>query len=625
MDKQKKLLQQGDEPIVKTLIVSAESIEEAMIEAENRFKCDRENLKVHTIKSPCSKFWGLIKIKGEYRIEYIIPRQKKKIKKSGIDGHVVIISGKVKVKDPIGEGRYASIIVDDPNTEIYVNSVKVDGVSIVTEKDSIELRPKVIRPSTSIKVSISEDKMEATLTIEKIPGREYFVEDSKRATSIFVRSGFKELATENVSLQQCLYELEKANVDLRLVDINAIKNLVNSPNGGSSIVAEGIYPIDGLNSKVKYLFNNSSYLNPEFDTDKKINFFDHTIIPTVNIGEVLAIKLMPATPGRDGRTVTGETIKAKDGKEIELKAGKGAALLENGMKVVATSPGTPVLENGIISVVPILEIPGDVCAATGNIKYDGDIVIHGNIMDNMSVIAGCNITVFGNVFNANVTARGNVEVWGNVIGSKISAGTSVTNYLCVLPKIEQILSAIKENCNLNDRLESFIKKIEDLFPLLSDSEAETLNKIIREIYSALISFKMSAKWSPEQTKALFDELSEYSNEIKKTYGRLANVKVKYLQKSVVQANGNVIITGRGSYISNIFARNAILFKNLSSLVLGGILVAGKSIKMGIAGSPAGITTYCRVLDKSGKIFAACYYNTILNTNDKLTVIKSNNE
>jgi uncharacterized protein (DUF342 family) len=611
--------------INKTLIIRADNAERAIIEAEKRIKCDRKQLKVHTIKSSYSKLWGLIRKQGEYRIEYISSDRNKEPSELDANGYVEVVSGKAIIKDPVGEGKYATVIVDDPNIEVYINNIEVAGVAVVTEKDLVEFRPKIIRPYTNISASISEDKMQATLVIEKVPGKEFFVKNSKRSNNVFICSDYKELAPEDDNtLHQCIDVLKNVNVDLRLIDINAIEKLINTSCGGSSIVAEGIYPVDGLNSKVKYLFHNSSYHNPEFDTDKKVNLLDHTIIPTVSVGDVLAIKLMPATPGRDGMTVTGEVIKAKDGKDIELKAGKGAALLENGMKVVATISGKPVLDDGTISVMPVLEILQDVCAVTGNIKYDGDIVIRGNIMDNMSVVAGCNITVFGNIFNASVSAKGNVEVWGSVIGSKISAGTSVVNYLCVLPKIEQILSAIKGNSSLNTEIENFIKEIENLFPLLSESEAETLNKITRKIHTALSSFKMSAKWSDEQAKELYDELCVYSNEIKQTHGRQANIKLKYVQKSAIQANGNIIITDRGSYLTNMIAKNAIIFNKLSSSVLGGVLVAGKSIKMGVVGSPAGITTYCRVLDKGGKINAAHYYNnTIININDNLKVIKSN--
>ena len=47
---------------------------------------------------------------------------------------------------------------------------------------------------------------------------------------------------------------------------------------------------------------------------------DHTIIPTVKAGDVLAEKLISAIPGKNGSTVTGESIKARPAKELVFKA-----------------------------------------------------------------------------------------------------------------------------------------------------------------------------------------------------------------------------------------------------------------------------------------------------------------
>jgi len=66
------------------------------------------------------------------------------------------------------------------------------------------------------------------------------------------------------------------------------------------------------------------------------------------------------------------------------------------------------------------------------------------------------------------------------------------------------------------------------------------------------------------------------------------------------------------------------FKKHPALYVEVYLIARKCIKMGIVGAPSGVSTYCRVLDKDGKIDAVYYYNnTVLNINDKITVIESN--
>lgn len=96
-----------------------------------------------------------------------------------------------------------------------------------------------------------------------------------------------------------------------------------------------------------------------------------------------------------------------------------------------------------------------------------------------------------------------------------------------------------------------------------------------------------------------------------------NITLRYCENSMIFASGSVIITGRGSYQSNIVAKNRIIFKDPTSVVLGGMLVAGKGIKAGIVGSSMGVSTYCKVVDANGKFDVVyCYPGTILNINNK---------
>lgn len=50
---------------------------------------------------------------------------------------------------------------------MYINGIKQQGSLIITEKDFIEFKPKIIQPVSKIFVEISEDKMQAILNINK--------------------------------------------------------------------------------------------------------------------------------------------------------------------------------------------------------------------------------------------------------------------------------------------------------------------------------------------------------------------------------------------------------------------------------------------------------------------------
>jgi uncharacterized protein (DUF342 family) len=220
-----------------------------------------------------------------------------KNKDSCVDGYIEIVSGKAMVADPVGDGYYAAIDPANPNVDIYLNGNKINSVSVVTQKDTIELRPVVREAVTEVNAQLSRDKMKAILTVTKTPGKQYYLEDAPKTRLLKVSLGCKETPAPDVTMEQCIQELEKIKVALKFIDKNAIKKLLEQPDGGSAVVAEGIYPIDGRASRVKYLFESNKIRNPAFETDDKVDLLDHTILPTVEVGQVLAVKEILAIPG----------------------------------------------------------------------------------------------------------------------------------------------------------------------------------------------------------------------------------------------------------------------------------------------------------------------------------------
>lgn len=560
------------------------------------------------------------------------------------DGNIEVVSGRAMVSNPMGDGRYASINPCDPNIDVYVNGDKIKDITIVTEKDCIELTTRADEEGvTGIRVEILDDGMKAVLTIDKSPGRQYYVKDAPKTSLLHVSSGYREVPAPDVTLAQCLNELKKAGVDLKLVDGKAVNMLVGQRYGGSVIAAEGRPPVDGHDSVIEYLFQEDKFRNPDFDTDKKVDLLDHTIMPTVKVGEVLAKKVSFAMPGRDGQTLTGKTIKARQGEDTPFKAGEGAMLLDNGTRVVAVSSGRPMFKNGVVVVVPLLVIPRNVDPGTGNIYFDGDIRIKGSVMDNMKVVAEGDITVLGNVLQASLFAGGNISIVGNVISSRVYAGGGVANSLCILPKIKEIYSIIRadfydtnsEIClsgykkmrrsfpdTFGERikkLETLTKDIKAMLNLIPDQEAEQVVGMLEGLDR--VYRKGGIDVSAKQIGRLNEELQGYLQSMRDLGRGEADLRFGYAQNSLVQAYGDVLITGRGTYQTNMIAKGSIGFVKSSSVVRGGMLIAGKRIDMGVVGTSSGIRTYCKVLEQNGKINAARFFaNTVIDINNKKQVI-----
>ena len=627
--------------------ISAYSEEDALDKALQVFRCERERINVVPIKSPTSRFWGLIKRQGVYRVSMIINKEEKESEKTdNQDGRIEISQGKIKIIDPTGTGRYPSLVVDNDGVEVYINGERIIGTSFVRESDWVEIRSKVIQPSTEVEVEITRDKMQAILRIKRKPGKKYFVKDTKPRNRIFIRTGYHEIPPSLPSFEECINRLIDAGVLMDLIDMEAIKQLLDTGSEEGMIVAQGHKPIHGVDSEIQYLFSRTSYRNPALNDKGRVDLLDHTIIPTVKVGDILAIRSLPAIPGRDGITVTGKRIKARPGKEKPLIAGKGTILLDDS-KIVATMDGRPHLERGVVSVIPVLIIPKDVDISTGNISFDGDVIVKGNVIQGTKVTAEGDITIYGGIYDSSVYGKGDIRVYGNIVRSKVVSGGDIIAHIIILPELKKVLDLLddlhnrvmKLGMNRNgvsiekfvfrslqktDVIKQFVRNGKKILPVLDDDGRTEFSKILGMINNSLIGLNVYKINSGKRLREIANIIRDYIDNINHINSRQGDVIFTYSQNSDIQSSGNVICVGKGCYQCNLIAKDSIIFKRANSITRGGVLVAGKKIRAGTLGSSMGITTYCRVLDVNGTINALHYYeNTILNMNGNLSTIKVN--
>lgn len=621
------------------MLIKADNEEEAALIVQKRYNYPVNYIKIKVVKEPSKVMGGLFKIKGKYKAIIQIPLKKPVIEKADTsykNGCVKIKDGFLSVFDPIDDGRYPSIIAKDPNIKVYINNEKREGSLVVTSKDKVKFKFINIEPILNISVEILNHKMAAILTIEKQSGKEFFLEDAKKDISIKIRSGFKEIKPKDISIDDCIQKIKAAGVKSDFIDTKAIGELLSLDTGGSMIVAKGVKPIEGEGPKIKYFFDH----RPQSISDLIIDTeFDLKSEPIVQIGDVLAIKRAPATQGIYGYNIVGELIKPKEIKDIPLQPGEGATILDNGTKAIATVSGRPMVANGAINVIPLLIIPGDLNKTTGDIDFDGDIIIKGNIMDNMKVFAEGDLKVFGSVYNSKIVTNGNIDILGRVIGGKLRAGIGLVEYYCVAAQMKLICKAIKELLDyietsdkadnigfqrllISDRalIVKCSKKVDRVLHLLEDADSKKIIELLKQIKSLIIRFSKLYKNDISRVQSVYEKLMEYVDSINLQFSKDVRISLDYAQTSTIEACGSIIIKGSGSYISNLFAKDRIIYEKLSSNAKGGLLIAGKSIKAGTLGSKTGIRTYCKVLEKDGKVDAFFNDGTIVTVNDKTKVI-----
>jgi len=192
------------------------------------------------------------------------------------------------------------------------------------------------------------------------------------------------------------------------------------------LVAEGTKPIDGRDAYIQYNFEtDQNVVHIKEDSSGKVDFKSLNIIQNVVANQPLAKKIPPEL-GIPGKTVTGKTIPAKNGRDIPLPAGKNVHADKD--TIYADINGQVVLTNQNINVEPVYNVDGDVNLKTGNIIFLGTVVIKGNVEAGFSVKAAGNIEVKGTVEKADLDAEGDIIVHQGITGKHsglIRAGRSI--------------------------------------------------------------------------------------------------------------------------------------------------------------------------------------------------------
>ncbi len=196
------------------------------------------------------------------------------------------------------------------------------------------------------------------------------------------------------------------------------------------LIAEGEPAVHGKNASISYQFETGdSHVKLKQKSDGTVDFKELNLIQNVVKGQPLARKVPPEA-GKDGRTVHGKYLAAKDGEDLQIGLGKNVSITDNGKTVIATASGQVLLLKGKITVETVLVIPGDVNASTGNVNGLGTVIIKGNVEDGFQVSAQANIEVNGFVGKSNLKAGGDIVVKRGINGGegefgKISAGKSI--------------------------------------------------------------------------------------------------------------------------------------------------------------------------------------------------------
>lgn len=198
------------------------------------------------------------------------------------------------------------------------------------------------------------------------------------------------------------------------VDEQAIRRVLSGDAYDTELeIASGTPPVHARSARVIYHFDvnrGKPYLVMEFD---RINLRELRFIEFKEKGEVLA-ELQPAAPPSDGITVLGRAIPAKDDPvQVSLSGGSGTRLSEDGSELYADEDGNVKLNEGVVVVEPVVTVER-VDYATGNIRFEGAVVVERDVADGFVIDADGDVQVGEGVGRATIRSRGNVLLQAGV-------------------------------------------------------------------------------------------------------------------------------------------------------------------------------------------------------------------
>ena len=187
--------------------------------------------------------------------------------------------------------------------------------------------------------------------------------------------------------------------------------------------------VPGENARLEFLVAISPDARPQAREDGRVDYREIRSFVSTAAGQVIA-KKKPATPGTPGVSVAGNPIPATPGQDIMMPAGRNTEISADGTTLIAAKAGIIYQDGNVISIMEQLDIKGDVDFSIGNIKYSGDVLIHGNVLPGFVVEAEGVITIKGEVESARINSRnGEVHIERGIIGkgdTVISAKKGVT-------------------------------------------------------------------------------------------------------------------------------------------------------------------------------------------------------
>lgn len=233
------------------------------------------------------------------------------------------------------------------------------------------------------------------------------------------------------------------------IDRKAVRKLVqknlqqsyHAENTDNVLVACGKAAKDGRNGYYDWKIPIKRRRTPKIDKDGCIDFDAIKWFHFVRKGETFAIYHF-TEKAEDGVNIYGKTIPAKSGTEKDYLDGSGFSLLPDFQTYVADTDGHVYMKDKKVHVEAML-VCDSLRMADGDLQYDGNVHIKGNVEGPVAICVGGDLVIDGFVKNAEITCGGNLILKGGI--NNIAAPVQVNAKGCIISRFFEYTTVCAED------------------------------------------------------------------------------------------------------------------------------------------------------------------------------------
>lgn len=194
------------------------------------------------------------------------------------------------------------------------------------------------------------------------------------------------------------------------------------------VIAEGKPAVRGVDGHFTYHFRKEVKSTPKLLPNGSVDYKGIELFETVEKDQLIA-EYTPATSGEFGYDVLGTIVSPERGKELPTLKGKGFHMSEDKKQYFADMTGIiEWTEDDAIEIRNVYNVDGNVDLAVGNITFDGDVNITGDVEPGYMISASGNVSIGGNCEGCSIFAGQDILIKGGVQGrgeSEINAGGNI--------------------------------------------------------------------------------------------------------------------------------------------------------------------------------------------------------